>query len=62
MNIAKCVMVLSQSFRKNTADGLNKSGTKLPKLYSQQHQQMDSISNSQNGDRGQSYFLNPLSK
>lgn len=62
MNIAKCVMVLSQSFRKNTADGLNKSGTKLPKLYSQQHQQMDSISNSQNGDRGQSYFFKPTVK
>ncbi len=55
MNIAKCVMVLSQSFRKNTADGLNKSGTKPPKLYSQQHQQMDSISNSQE-KRSKSFF------
>ena len=50
MNIPECVKVLSQSFRKNAADGLNKSRTIPPKLRSQQHQQMDLISNSQNGD------------
>ena len=34
MNIPECVKVLSQSFRKNAADGLNKSRTTPPKLHS----------------------------
>ena len=55
MNIAKGVMVLSQFFRKNAVDGLNKSKTTPPKLHSQQHQQMDSISNSQK-KRSKSFF------
>ena len=62
MNIPECAKVLSQSFRKNVADGLNKKRTTPPKLRSQQHQQMDSIPNSQNGDNNQFYFSKPIVK
>lgn len=55
MNIPKCLEVLSQSFRKNAANRLNKSRTTLSKLHSQQHQQIYSISDSQK-KRNKSFF------